>query len=126
MPHLTILYVASVPASVTFYESVLGIPPLESSPGFAMFPLSAGSMLGLWKRDAVQPPVVGPVAGSELAFEHADAASLNAFRDVCWNAGAKVVQDIVQADFGTTFCVVDPDGHRLRGLVPSASPDAAA
>lgn len=125
MSHLTILYVASVPASATFYESVLGVSPLESSPGFAMFPLSEGSMLGLWKRDAVAPAVEGPSAGFELAFERADAASLQTFRDTCWNAGAKVIQDIVQVDFGTTFCAVDPDGHRLRGLVPRAMVAAA-
>lgn len=125
MSHLTILYVASVPASATFYESVLGVPPLESSPGFAMFPLSEGSMLGLWKRDAVKPPAVGPSAGSELAFEYADGAALKTFRDTCWNAGAKVIQDIVEVDFGTTFCAVDPDGHRLRGLVPRAMVAAA-
>jgi hypothetical protein len=36
-----------------------------------------------------------------------------------------VIQDIVQVDFGTTFCAVDPDGHRLRGLVPRAMVAAA-
>lgn len=126
MPHLTILYVASVPASVAFYEAVLGAPPLEASPGFALFPLSEGSMLGLWKREAVEPKVQGPSAGFELAFERSDIASLLAFRDTCWNAGAKVIQDIVEVDFGTTFAAVDPDGHRLRGLVPLAMAAAAA
>lgn len=126
MPHLTILYVASVPASSAFYQAVLGTPPLETSPGFAMFPLSEGCMLGLWKRDTVVPAVEGPSAGFELAFEHPDTAGLQSFRDTCWNAGAKVIQDIVEVDFGTTFAVVDPDGHRLRGLVPAAMVAAAA
>lgn len=126
MSHLTILYVASVPASMAFYESVLGVPPVESSPGFAMFPLSEGSMLGLWKRDAVAPAVEGPSAGFELAFEHADLSGLQSFRDACWNAGGKVIQDIVEVDFGTTFAVVDPDGHRLRGLVQPAQVSVAA
>jgi len=126
MSHLAILYVASVPASAAFYEAVLGAPPLEASPGFAMFRLSEGSMLGLWKREAVAPAVEGPSSGFELAFEHVDLEALQAFRDRCWNAGAKVIQDIVQMDFGTTLAVVDPDGHRLRGLVPPAmAPDAA-
>lgn len=126
MSHLTILYVASVPASTTFYEKVLGTPPLESSPGFAMFALSEGSMLGLWKRDAVAPPVEGPSSGFELAFEKADLDALQTFRDTCWNAGGKVIQDIVEVDFGTTFAVADPDGHRLRGLVQPAQVSVAA
>lgn len=126
MPHLSILYVASVPSSCAFYEAVLGVPPLEASPGFAMFPLSEGSMLGLWKRDAVVPAIEGPSAGFELAFEHADLASLQTFRDTCWNAGAKVIQDIVEVDFGTTFAAVDPDGHRLRGLVQPMPASMAA
>lgn len=126
MSHLTILYVASVPASTAFYESVLGVSPVESSPGFAMFPLSEGSMLGLWERDAVKPSVEGPSAGFELAFEHADLAGLQSFRDTCWNSGAKVIQDIVEVDFGTTFAVTDPDGHRLRGLVQPAQVSVAA
>jgi predicted enzyme related to lactoylglutathione lyase len=125
MSHLTILYVASVPASSAFYEAVLGVPPLEASPGFAMFPLSEGSMLGLWKRDAVVPAVEGPSAGFELAFEHADLAALEAFLASCRKAGAGLIQDVVKVDFGTTFCAVDPDGHRLRGLVPPSMPPKA-
>ena len=126
MSHLTILYVASVPSSTAFYETVLGVPPVESTPGFALFPLSEGSMLGLWSRDSVVPPIQGPSAGFELAFEHGDIASLQSFRDSCWNAGAKVIQDIVEVDFGTTFAVTDPDGHRLRGLVQPAQVSVAA
>lgn len=126
MSHLTILYVASVPASAAFYESVLGAPAMDVSPGFAMFRLSEASMLGLWERDAVKPAVEGPSAGFELAFEHVDLAGLQSFRDTCWNAGAKVIQDIVEVDFGTTFAVVDPDGHRLRGLVQPAQASMAA
>lgn len=126
MSHLTILYVASVPASVAFYESILGVPPVESAPGFALFPLCEGSMLGLWSRDSVVPRIEGPSAGFELAFEHADLAGLQSFRDTCWNAGAKVIQDIVEVDFGTTFSAVDPDGHRLRGLVQTMQASVAA
>ncbi|MEN9309479.1 MAG: hypothetical protein RL173_3411 [Fibrobacterota bacterium] len=125
MPHLTILYVASVPASTTFYEKVLGMAPLESSPGFAMFALSEGGMLGLWKRDAVVPAVEGPSAGFELVLEHADLAALEAFLASCRKAGAGLIQDIAKVDFGTTFCAVDPDGHRLRGLVPPSMPPKA-
>lgn len=126
MSHLAILYVASVPASVAFYETVLGAPPLEASPGFAMFRLGEGSMLGLWKRDVVVPAVEGPSAGFELAFEQEDPEALQSFRDRCWNAGAKVIQDIEALEFGTTFTVVDPDGHRLRGLVPPTMAGDAA
>jgi len=84
-PNFTVLYVTDVSASTKFYTDLLGRPPVEASPGFALFALKSGMMLGLWRRSEVQPPATGP-GGS---------------------APAKM-------DFGFTFLACDPDGHRLR------------
>ena len=56
-PNFFILYVDNPPASASFYTTLLGRPPVESSPGFAMFALDSGVMLGLWKRQEVTPVV---------------------------------------------------------------------
>ena len=49
-----ILYVASPTASAAFYTDLLGQPPVEASPGFALFALSSGVTLGLWAAHAVE------------------------------------------------------------------------
>ena len=59
-PNFVILYVDSPPASAAFYADLLGRPPVESSPTFAMFALESGVMLGLWARHTVQPAPTSP------------------------------------------------------------------
>ena len=66
-----ILYVASPTASAAFYTDLLGQPPVEASPGFALFALSSGVTLGLWAAPAVEPAAT-PAGGAELAFTVAD------------------------------------------------------
>lgn len=56
-PSFVILYGDNPPASVAFYTALLGKPPVESSPTFAMFALESGVMLGLWSRRTVEPAV---------------------------------------------------------------------
>src|SRR5256885_14558597 len=67
-PNFVILYVDDVAASAAFYADLLGRPPAESSPTFAMFALDSGVMLGLWSRRGVEPAAAAP-GGSELAFQ---------------------------------------------------------
>ncbi len=52
---LVILYVDDPTASAAFYADLLGQPPAEQSPTFAMFPLPSGIGLGLWSRHTVEP-----------------------------------------------------------------------
>ena len=40
-PNFIILYVDNPPTSTNFYAELLGKPPVESSPTFAMFALSS-------------------------------------------------------------------------------------
>ena len=47
-PNFIIPYVKNPAQSAAFYAGLLGRPPVDSSPNFAMFALSSGVMLGLW------------------------------------------------------------------------------
>ena len=83
-----------------------------------MFALGPGAMLGLWKRDTVLPASGGVPGASELAIavQHRDAVKE---RHARWGAlGCAVLQAPVVMDFGYTFTVADPDGHRVRVFAP--------
>ena len=113
-----LLYVESPAASARFYESLLGRPPVENSPTFAMFAMSNGLMLGLWGRDGVEPKAAAGAFGGELAIAVEDRAAVEAcHRD--WSArGLTIAQQPTAMDFGYTFTALDPDGHRLRVFAP--------
>ena len=116
-----LLYVENPPASASFYADLLGRPIVDSSPTFAMLPLSDGVMLGLWLRNAVEPAATGQAGAGEVAFTVEDVAAVKAtFAD--WKRrGLPILQEPVQMDFGHTFVAADPDGHRLRVFVPGAA-----
>lgn len=114
-PALIILYVDSPAASAAFYRDLLGVPPIEESPTFAMFPLAGGMALGLWSRHTVQPGATASGGGGELAFTAGDVDAVHAD----WAArGLVILQQPLEMDFGRTFTAADPDGHRLRVLTP--------
>ena len=119
MPVFTLLYVESLARSVAFYRELLGIEPNEEHPcTFASFPLSEGAFLGLWVSTDVEPASSGTGARTELCFGVPDRTALEA-RFTAWiAAGAEVVQELSAMDFGDCFTVTDPDGHRLRVMVP--------
>lgn len=113
-----LLYVADPAASARFYAALLDTPPIEASPTFAMFPLREGAMLGLWQRDGVAPAAVAAPGAGELAFAVADRAAVDA-RHARWRGlGCTMLQAPTAMDFGYTFTVQDPDGHRLRVFCP--------
>jgi predicted enzyme related to lactoylglutathione lyase len=123
MPNFSfvLLYVENPPASAGFYADLFGRPILDSSPTFAMLPLSEGVMLGLWSRNTVEPAATAQAGASEVAFTVENVAAVEAtFAD--WKKrGLNILQTPVQMDFGTTFVATDPDGHRLRVFVPEAA-----
>jgi len=123
MPNFSfvLLYVENPPASASFYADLLGRPIIDSSPTFAMLPLSDGVMLGLWLRKAVEPAATAQAGAGEVAFTVDDIAAVTAtFAD--WKSrGLPILQEPVQMDFGHTFVAADPDGHRLRVFVPGAA-----
>ena len=114
---LVILYVDNPPASAAFYADLLGQPPAEQSPTFAMFRLPSGIALGLWSRHAVEPAAAAAGGGSEIVFMADDVDKVHAD----WSArGVAMLQNPTEMDFGRAFTALDPDGHRLRVFNPKA------
>lgn len=114
-----ILYVADAPASARFYERLLARKPLDVSPGFALFALAEGVMLGLWTRHAVQPAAQGGPGSSELCIALGSDAEVDAFHARWGELGVPVAQAPVRMEFGYTSVALDPDGHRLRAFAPA-------
>lgn len=118
-----LLYVDSPPVSVAFYTDLLARPPVEQSPTFAMFAMDSGLMLGLWKRDTVEPAaaIEGAKGDGEIAFAVAGGEGVDAMHDDWRGRGLTIAQRPTAMDFGYTFVALDPDGHRLRVFAPAAS-----
>jgi predicted enzyme related to lactoylglutathione lyase len=118
--NLVVLYVEDSNASAAFYETLLGQPIVQSSPKFSVLPLGGGGRLGLWQREAVEPSVGNELGGSEIVFTVADADAVHATHEIWKARGAKIAQVPITVPFGRTFVALDPDGHRLRVLAPTA------
>jgi predicted enzyme related to lactoylglutathione lyase len=112
--HTFILYVEDPLQSAAFYEKLLNAKPVDASPGFAMFALAPPTMLGLWRRADVLPKVTVPTGSNEVAWHVETKELVGTFFDNAKKMGAAILQDPVQMDFGYTFTIADPDGHRLR------------
>jgi hypothetical protein len=117
-PNFILLYVDNPISSAAFYTNLLGKTPIESSPGFAMFALDSGVMLGLWSKHTVRP-VATAVGGSEVAFAVADNSVVGDLYTNWLERGMPIAQVPTKMDFGYTFVALDPDGHRLRVFAPS-------
>ncbi|MDG3575593.1 VOC family protein [Rhizobium sp. YJ-22] len=117
-PNLFILYVKDPAASARFYRKLLGREPAVAAPNFVAFPLDGEFTLGLWRQEKVEPPTAGGEARSEVAFMiPGDNAIAKTFED--WKAaGHEILQPLTVMDFGPTFVIADPDGHRLRVCEP--------
>lgn len=113
-----IVYVDNVAKSEAFYASILGRPAVESSPTFAMLPAAPNLMLGLWKRDGVQPPA-NAACGGEIAFTVESEAKVEALCADWRKEGARIALEPTRMDFGYTFVALDPDGQRLRVFAPA-------
>lgn len=119
-PSFVLLYVDDPAASAAFYAGLLGRPPVESSPTFAMFALPSGVMLGLWSRHTVTPAATAP-GGGEIAFTVEGADAVKATHAAWTERGLAIAQEPTTLDFGFTFVALDPDGHRLRVFAPGAA-----
>ncbi|MBK6008055.1 VOC family protein [Ramlibacter ginsenosidimutans] len=117
--HFVLLYVQDTPASARFYERLLGRPPVESSPTFAMFPLAEGLMLGLWARAGVEPAPQAAPGASELCMALSSDGEVDALHARWRELGVQVAQSPTRMDFGYTALALDPDGHRLRAFCPA-------
>lgn len=113
-PDFVILFVDNPLKSADFYQSLLGTEPVERSPTFALFVLSTGMKIGLWSRHTAEPDVAANPGASEICFHHEERASVDKTYADWSDRGLRLLQTPVQMDFGYTFVMTDPDGHRLR------------
>lgn len=113
-PGMSILYVASPAASARFYSRLFGCDPVEASPTFVLFVFGSGVKFGLWARDGVLPAAGGAPGAAETAIQVGSAAEVDAIH-AGWAAdGLPILMPPGDFDFGRSFVVSDPDGHRLR------------
>ncbi|GES47088.1 catechol 2,3-dioxygenase-like lactoylglutathione lyase family enzyme [Rhizobium sp. ERR 922] len=117
-PNLIIFYVKDPSESTPFYRDLFGREPAFASPNFVAFALDNGLSLGLWRRSSVEPQPSAIGNRGELGFMVEGAGAVEQhYKD--WKArGLPIAQELTTMDFGPTFVVLDPDGHRLRVCEP--------
>jgi catechol 2,3-dioxygenase-like lactoylglutathione lyase family enzyme len=120
-PNFIIQYVKDVALSSAFYAELLGRPPVEAAPNFAMFALSSGVKLGLWVEHDVKPAVTVPGGGNEICITAASIEAVDALHAGWRERGVTICQTPTTMDFGHTFVACDPDGHRIRVFFPAAA-----
>ncbi len=123
MPDLNYLLLAvkDPRRSAEIYDQLFGVKPAENSPTFVLYVLPTGFKVGLWAADGMKPDP-RPAGGVELSFSLPDEAAVRATYAAWTKLGLEVVQEPTRMDFGFTFVVADPDGHRLRPFVLAADP----
>lgn len=106
-----LLFVANPQKSGLFYQEIFGIKPIEESPTFVMFALKNGVMLGLWSKYTAEPRVEASPGALEICFPVDDVDAV--YEDLSKKL-ITIAQKPTDMDFGRTFVVLDPDGHRIR------------
>ena len=117
-PNFVILYVKDATKSAAFYTDLLGRPPVQAAPTFALFPLESGLKFGVWSRDDVQPKTHGIGDLGEICLPVKAAADVDAVHSDWAKRGLPIAQQPTDMGFGRTFVALDPDGHRLRVFAP--------
>jgi catechol 2,3-dioxygenase-like lactoylglutathione lyase family enzyme len=120
-PNYLLVAVKNPSRSAALYDRLLGQKPVENSETFVLYVLPNGLKLGLWQASTMEPKPT-QAGGVEIAFglDSRDAV-LRAY-DEWRQLGLTVVQEPTDMDFGFTFVVEDPDGHRLRPFVLAVNP----
>jgi predicted enzyme related to lactoylglutathione lyase len=107
----TLLFVENPQKSSLFYQEIFNLKPIEESPTFVMFALRNGVMLGLWSKYTAEPRVEAPAGALEICFP---AENVDELYEEWGRKYVTVAQKPTDMDFGYTFVVLDPDGHRIR------------
>lgn len=112
--NFVLLHVTDVAVSAALYEKLLGKPPVESSPTFAMFVYPGGFKIGLWKAANVSPATSGHTGSSEIVLQSETDDEVDSVYADWTTKGISILQNPENMDFGRTFTAADPDGHRIR------------
>ena len=116
-----LLAVANPAKSSALYSKLLGVEPVENSPTFVLYVLPNGIKIGLWIASEIEPKAK-PAGGVEISFTEDSKDAVRATYDAWKAAGAKIVQEPTEMDFGFTFVAEDLDGNRLRPFVLADRP----
>jgi catechol 2,3-dioxygenase-like lactoylglutathione lyase family enzyme len=116
-----LLPVRSPRESAKLYTELLGCAPVENSETFVLYVLPTGLKIGLWIASEVEPKPAAP-GGIEISFTEASREAVQKTYQEWKKLGLKVLQEPTDMDFGYTFVVEDPDGHRLRPFVLAVNP----
>lgn len=107
--------------SAELYSKLLGREPVEKTPTFVLYVLPSGLKIGLWVADDMKPKP-NAAGGVEISFTEDSKDAVRATFEEWKKLGLKVLQEPTDMDFGFTFVVEDPDGHRLRPFVIADNP----
>lgn len=113
-PNMILLSVEQPVNSVAFYTDILGRPPIENSPTFAMFQLNEATMLGLWIKADMEPKVTAQAGATEIGVHQENRSAVDTTYRQWASRNIPIAQTPTKMDFGYTFVGLDPDGHRLR------------
>ncbi|MCV0416242.1 MAG: glyoxalase [Brevundimonas sp.] len=100
------LAVADPEAAARFYSGLLRRRPLAASADHAVFALSPGRTLSLWRGAAIPP--------AQVDFALAASTAVDELHIEWWDRGARIVLPPADEDGGRSFLARDPDGNRLR------------
>jgi catechol 2,3-dioxygenase-like lactoylglutathione lyase family enzyme len=121
IPNYLLVAVQNPRRSAALYDQLLGRQPVENSETFVLYVLPNGLKLGLWQASSMEPKPA-PAGGVEVAFGLESRDAVLRTYDEWTKLGLRVVQEPCDLDFGFTFVVEDPDGHRLRPFVLAVNP----
>ncbi|GKW15460.1 MULTISPECIES: VOC family protein [Pectobacterium] len=113
-PNSVILYVNDVDASTTFYASIFGEGPIEAFPGFSVFSLKDGFILGLQTKHDIEPKPEPAFGGFELCLSDISIEEVDAIYNDFASRNVPMALTPTRLEFGYTFVALDPDGHRIR------------
>ena len=102
--HTTLYFVDDWDASLAFYRDVVGLKPLFTEPGFALFAVGDSGRIALHARDAHEHAHHQTHVSLEVTDIDATLAQMVA-------AGARVVEPVEREEFGAIASIADPSGN---------------
>ncbi|MEX3101485.1 glyoxalase [Streptomyces sp. V2] len=114
-PSITfIVYVSHAPTAARFYADLLDLTPTFETPGYIAFALGDKASLSLWSSHTDTPTPETPRT-SEVCLTVPDGPDAIDHLFKTWTSkGARPVTEPMDAVFGRTFVVADPDGNLIR------------
>jgi len=124
-PNYTILFVEDPLASADLYAGLFGVEPAHTSGNFVMFVLPHGYKFALWASADPDAHIAGGKKSNmaEIGVTlDSDEAVDRTFAEWSKKKELTVGMGPKTLPFGRSFVLVDPDGHRIRGMALAANP----